>query len=255
MDALRSSGGPSAVKPSRPKWVTHVAIGAAAIVGCFAFAISYSFVSNAMGSRQKPDQDSPKAATATIAEGSRPDPSVDSSPALSGTAAHQEAIDSLIRAYNDIADGYAQIGDAISIARGEERITRGVEQLKAAAQRGTGTPAAPGRRAGEPGRRKRPCLDPGRRPRRPADPAAQGDARHQIGFRPADRRLHQDPPGDRPGDESAGRPVARAEHSSTAFASPLPARSPPSRGRFRGGREDGDVSFLGCLPSHRTPSS
>ena len=139
-DPLHSSAGSNEGKPTHPKWVTYVAIGAAAIVGSIAFAVSYSFVSNAMGTRPKPDQDSPRAA---IADGSRPEPSVESGPTPAGMAAHQEAIDALIRAYNDIADGYARIGDAISIARGEERITRGVEQLKAAAQRGRGLPPLP----------------------------------------------------------------------------------------------------------------
>ena len=46
----------------------------------------------------------------------------------------------LIRAYNDIADGYARIRDADSIADGKGLISRGVEHLKRAAQRGRSLP-------------------------------------------------------------------------------------------------------------------
>jgi hypothetical protein len=142
-NGIRTSTESNAIRPWYDKWVMYVAVVAAAIVGGVSYSVSYSYFSNAKGRSPKPDLDSPKAATATIADGSRPEPSVESSPALGGKAAHQEAIEALIRAYNDIADGYAQIGDAISIARGEERITRGVEQLKAAAQRGRGLPPLP----------------------------------------------------------------------------------------------------------------
>ena len=47
----------------------------------------------------------------------------------SGPAAqHREAVNALIRAYNEIADGYARIRDADSITEGKGLISRGVEQ-------------------------------------------------------------------------------------------------------------------------------
>lgn len=128
------------VKPPRPRWVTHAAIGAGVIVGSIAFGVSYTVFSNFVGSRRELSTDSPKPTSAPIAEVSRPEPGAGSSTELSGQAAHQATIDALIRAYNDIADGYAQIGDAASIHRGEERISRAVEQMKAAAHRGRSLP-------------------------------------------------------------------------------------------------------------------
>jgi hypothetical protein len=53
---------------------------------------------------------------------------------------HRQAVEALVRAYNDIADGYARIRDMGSIPDGNGRISRAVEQLRSAAQRGRSLP-------------------------------------------------------------------------------------------------------------------
>ncbi len=135
---------PATVRPERPKWVTYAAISAGGVVGAIAFWVAYTFVSGGPGPHPTPVADQPSseanAPPVPVAEVSQPKPDTGSSTIVSGPEAHRAVIDALTRAYNEIADGYSQISDAASIPRGEQRINRGVEQLKAAAARGLGLP-------------------------------------------------------------------------------------------------------------------
>jgi hypothetical protein len=134
-------------RPVRPGWVTYAAIAGGVLIGAVAYAVAYSFVSNALSPAPTPvaDRATPEPGSATppekVAEGppSVPGPT----PALTPSGAeaqHREAVEALVRAYNDIADGYARIRDAGSIPQGRESIDRGVEQLRAAAQRARNLP-------------------------------------------------------------------------------------------------------------------
>jgi hypothetical protein len=135
-------------KAVRPGWVKYAAIVAGVIVGGIGYAVTYTLVSNAVGPTPQPAADhsspetTPVVTTASAAD--VPQPAPEPSPALhpSGPEAqHREAVDALIRAYNDIADGYARIRDADSIPQGRESIDRGVEHLRTAAQRGRSLPS------------------------------------------------------------------------------------------------------------------
>jgi hypothetical protein len=132
-------------KPPRPKWVTYAAIAAGVAIGGIAYAITYSLVSGAFGPGSPPVADqpgtepSPAAPPAPLAKAPAPSPGVRPQ-SITPADQHREAVDALIRAYNDIADGYARIRDADSIPDGRGLISRGVEQLKSAAQRGRGLP-------------------------------------------------------------------------------------------------------------------
>ena len=123
----------------------YAAISSGVLIGAISLAVTYSLVSKASSPGQKPIADPPKpeekAPAPILARSAEPQPGAASSAEVSGTAAHQAAIDALASAYNDIADGYAQIRDAASIPGGEERIARAVERLKAAAQRGRSLPS------------------------------------------------------------------------------------------------------------------
>ena len=76
---------------------------------------------------------------------------------------HREAVNALIRAYNEIADGYARIRDAGSIPSGNAPISQGVAQLRSAAQRGQGPASALAARAAGAGPTDRSRPAPGRR--------------------------------------------------------------------------------------------
>ena len=109
--------------------------------------VCFSFLNGGSNPQEKAVADQPEAGSSAPPEPvAEPKPDTDtttdtgSATIVNGPEAHQAVIDNLTRAYNDIAEGYAQIGDAASIPRGEERITRGVERLKAAAQRGRSLP-------------------------------------------------------------------------------------------------------------------
>jgi hypothetical protein len=134
----------ASARTARPKWVTYAAIAGGVVLGSVAFAVTASLVSGTPKAQPAAGADQPepevKAPAPTVAESAQPKPSPASRAEVSGTAAHQTAIDALASAYNDIADGYAQIRDAASILGGEERIARAVERLKAAAQRGRSLP-------------------------------------------------------------------------------------------------------------------
>ena len=128
------------VKPRRPMWVNYAGIAVGGIIGVVLLVIVFSLASGSGGTQPKPvadqsasEPDAPPAPVAQVAE-------TGSSSSAGGPAAHQAVVDDLTRAYNEIADGYAQIDDAATIPRGEGRISRGVEQLKAAAERGRSLP-------------------------------------------------------------------------------------------------------------------
>ncbi len=134
-------------RPVRPRWVTYAAIAVGVLIGAVAYAVAYSFVSNALSPAPTPvaDQAAPGPGTATppeeVAEAPPSGPGPTPAPTPSGVEAqHREAVEALVRAYNDIADGYARIRGADSIPQGRESIDRGVEQLRAAAQRARNLP-------------------------------------------------------------------------------------------------------------------
>jgi hypothetical protein len=141
-------GPPAATaKPQRSQWETYAAVSAGGIVAAIVFAICFFVLSDALSPQQKSVAVQPKseanAPPAPVAEVSQPKPDTGSSTIMNGPQAHRAVIDDLIRAYNDIADGYAQISDATSIFRSEGRIARGVDQLRAAALRGRSLPPLP----------------------------------------------------------------------------------------------------------------
>jgi hypothetical protein len=156
-------------RPVRPKSVVYASIAAGVIVGGIAYAVTYSLVSNALRPaspsvaeppKDQPGPPTPAVADATgprssaphdqpatpapppaVAELAGPKSSAPPSPQPAGPAErHREAVDALIRAYNEIADGYARVRDAGSIPSGNGPISRGVAQLRSAAQRGKNLP-------------------------------------------------------------------------------------------------------------------
>ncbi len=190
-DAVRET---AAAKPRRPQWVTHAVIAGGVISGAFSFAVAYTVVSNALRSNRPSVADGAKPGVKgpalAVAESTQSQPGPASSATASGTAAHQAVLDALASAYNDIADGYAQIRDPASIPGGEARISRAVERLKAAAQHGRSlTPleaderTAFARSSGPPLLR---AIDRVLQELR----RTQGDPGHQVRVRPPDRRLH-----------------------------------------------------------------
>jgi hypothetical protein len=148
-------------RPVRPKSVVYASIAAGVIVGGIAYAITYSLVSNALRPPSppvaepsnalrlasppvaEPPKDQPAMPTPppVVADLARPKSNPPPSPQPAGpTQRHREAVDALIRAYNEIADGYARVRDARSIPSGNGPISRGVAQLRTAAQRGKNLP-------------------------------------------------------------------------------------------------------------------
>jgi transcription elongation factor Elf1 len=129
--------------PVRPRWVLYASIAAGAIVGGIAYAVTYSLVSNAFRPASPPvvDQPAPTTPPPAVADAAGPKSSPPHSLQPAGAAErHREAVDALIRAYNEIADGYARIRDAGSIPAGNGTISRGVAQLRSAAHRGKSLP-------------------------------------------------------------------------------------------------------------------
>ena len=188
-------------RPVRPLWVTYAAIAGGVLLGVIAITITFSLILSAprSGSSSSADQpkDQPEPVTSSGSVADAAEPSADPVPQRSGAVAqHREAVDALIRAYNDIADGYARIRDADSIAEGKGLISRGVEHLKRAARRGRSLPtlAPPDREdvirhSGPPLLQAVDrVLDELRR--------LKFDARPAFRLRPADRRLLPYPPGD-----------------------------------------------------------
>jgi hypothetical protein len=134
-------------KPVRPRWVTYAAIAGGVVAGVVAFSVAFMLVSRALGPgsprapEQAKSQEPPTAPPVAVADAPEPSPGSAPAPQPSGPVDHhREAVDNLVRAYNDIADGYARIRDASSIPEGNGPITRAVEQLRSAAQRGRGLP-------------------------------------------------------------------------------------------------------------------
>jgi hypothetical protein len=126
--------------PRRTRWATRVVIAGGVILGAITFALTYALTSNSLSSKPSTvagqPRDEAKTPDRPVAEASGAQPRPASSSEASGPAAHQAVIDALAAAYNEIADGYAQIRDGASIPEGERRIAGAVERLKAAAQRG-----------------------------------------------------------------------------------------------------------------------
>ena len=117
--------------PVRPKWVTAAAIAAGIVVGGIAFAVTYSLVLNAFRPGSPPAAEQPTDSPPPTPPRRSPMPPVRARvrrPAPQPNKAaerHREAVDALIRAYNEIADGYARIRDAGSIPAGNAPISRG----------------------------------------------------------------------------------------------------------------------------------
>ncbi|MGP0066765.1 MAG: hypothetical protein ACLQGP_24640 [Isosphaeraceae bacterium] len=135
----------SAVKPQDSKWLTYVGISVGGIVGVILLVIVLSLASGSRSPQPKAVADQPAseatAAPAPVAEEkSEPAPAPAPIRTASGPEAHRAAIVDLTRAYHEIADGYLDVNGPASIPRAEGRIARGVEQLKAAAERGRSLP-------------------------------------------------------------------------------------------------------------------
>ncbi len=133
--------------PVRPKWVTYAAVAGGVIAGGIAFSVAFIFVSGSLRRESPPvpkqakSQEPPVAPSPTVADAPQPSPGSAPAPPESGLVAqHREAVNTLIRAYNDIADGYARIRDVGSIPHGNGPVARAVEQLRSAAQRGRSLP-------------------------------------------------------------------------------------------------------------------
>ncbi len=137
--------------PVRPRWATFAAIAAGTIVGGIVFAVTYSLILSALRPASPPVAGQPTDAPATPTPAPTPTPVVADtegevsspppSPQPSGAAdRHREAVVAVIRAYNEIADGYARIRDPGSIAAGNASISSGVAQLRSASGRGKGLP-------------------------------------------------------------------------------------------------------------------
>jgi hypothetical protein len=138
-------------RPIRPKWVTYTATAIGVVGGAVAFSLAYAWTSGApwptvpRNREQAGAQPSPSAPPAAVAEAPEPSPGSGPAPPPGAGASgsvdqHRQAVDALIRAYNEIADGYARIRDVHSIPDGDGPVGRAVEQLRSAAQRGRRLP-------------------------------------------------------------------------------------------------------------------
>ncbi|MHB1562404.1 MAG: hypothetical protein ACYC61_33605, partial [Isosphaeraceae bacterium] len=153
-DLIELAGARASSSSSQRKWVKPAALAAGVVVGSIAFVVMYILVSGATRSSLEPDGDPGAPEVAKTAENPAPPPApappeqadappaTRSSPAISPAASrHRETVDDLMRAYNQIADGYARIRDTSSIAAGRAQVARGAVQLRASAHRGKTLPA------------------------------------------------------------------------------------------------------------------
>jgi hypothetical protein len=140
--------------PVRSKGAIYASIAAGTIVGVIAFLVTYSLISGALRPAAptvvEQPKDEPKDAPAppepppAVVKAAEPKPSPPPIARPAGPAIlHREAVDALIRAYNEIADGYARIYDAGSIRAGNAPVSHGVAELKSAAKRGRSLPPLP----------------------------------------------------------------------------------------------------------------
>ena len=140
-----------ALQAQRTNWVTYAGVFLGGSVGVILLVVSLSLVFGSRGpapkavvDRSTPEVSAPSPSVAEVAEIAEPEPEpeVESPQKKNGSnpETHAAVIDSLTRAYAEIAEGYAEINDASSISNGETRIARSVEQLKVAAQHGRTLP-------------------------------------------------------------------------------------------------------------------
>lgn len=137
-------------RPVRPKWVLYAGIGGGVVAAGIALAVVSSLVSNAPAPAtpsvaEQPKDQPPTAVAVADDEDDAEEDGGKSSPApaapLAGVAGqHLEAITALTNAYQKIADGYARIRDADSIAEASGAVALGVADLKSAATRGKSLP-------------------------------------------------------------------------------------------------------------------
>ncbi len=121
--------------PVRTNWVVWASVGGGGVVGLILILILFKALSGKPTPTPEPNPSADPPVVATPGPGpSKPETAVDR---------HREALDSLVRAYNRIADGYAHIHDARSIADGQTTIRAAVEDLRTASQRGQDLPALP----------------------------------------------------------------------------------------------------------------
>src|SRR5262249_41208250 len=107
-----------------------------------AYWTSYRLVFDALSPHPSPsadrtDRDAPAPARPIA---NRPEPDRGPAPAPGLVAQHQRTVEGLVHSYNEIADGYAQIRDAASIAQGQPTVDSGVRQLAAASAHGRSLP-------------------------------------------------------------------------------------------------------------------
>lgn len=121
--------------PVRSNWVVPASIGGGGVVGLILIVILFKALSGKPAPPPEPNANGDPPVVATPLPGpAKPDAAVDR---------HREALDTLVRAYNRIADGYARIRDARSIADGQETIRTAVQELRTASQRGQELPTLP----------------------------------------------------------------------------------------------------------------
>ncbi len=107
--------------------------------GVAAAAVAFMLVSWALrpASTPGPEAAKPQESPTAVTEHPPPSPGMNPTPQPSGSVEqHREAVNAIVRAYNDVADAYARVRDAGSLPDGNAAISRAVEQLRSAAQRG-----------------------------------------------------------------------------------------------------------------------
>jgi hypothetical protein len=138
----------------RPRWALYATIGAGVVAGAVAFGVTFLLVSGAVKPTPPAVADSPAERPtptnppAVVAEPATPKPTPRPTPPRDPLAEqHRQAIEAVVRAYNEIADGYVRIRDGGSIADGNAAVARGVADLRSASERGKSLPPlSPGRR-------------------------------------------------------------------------------------------------------------
>lgn len=140
-----------AASPNRRKWIMAGALAAGVGVGSIMWFVMYNLVSGTVRSTMDPEgqlaareETAPSTVAANTEEPTPPAAAPGAKPAATPSPAvsrHRETVDDLIRAYNQIADGYARIRDTSSIAAGRALVARGAVQLRASAHRGKTLPA------------------------------------------------------------------------------------------------------------------
>lgn len=121
--------------PVRSNGIVWASIGGGGVVGLILILILFKALWGRPTPAREPNPSADPPVVATSGPGpAKPETAVDR---------HREALDTLVRAYNRIADGYAHIHDARSIADGQTTIQAAVEELRTASQLGQELPTLP----------------------------------------------------------------------------------------------------------------